>query len=201
MSNTWPLTQYFLTQFEDSHINKDNVLGTKGNLVTEYARLVNELWYETSSSCSPWSFKRALGYFASQFSGYNQQDSQELLSYLIDGIHEDLNQVRNKPFCEAPESKDYPDENELAEKFWSNHIARNQSPVVDLMHGQLRSEVICPDCGNVSIKFDPFLMHTLQVPGAVSKTVELCYIFLEPERKPLKIAINMPKGSNIADVR
>ena len=53
MSNTWPLTQYFLKQFEDSHINKDNVLGTKGNLVTEYARLVNELWYETSSLCSP----------------------------------------------------------------------------------------------------------------------------------------------------
>ena len=71
------------------------------------------------------------------------------------------------------------------------------------MHGQLRSELICPDpdCGNVSIKFDPFLMHTLQVPGAVSITVELCYIFLEPELKPLKIAINMPKGSNIADVR
>ena len=33
------------------------------------------------------------------------------------------------------------------------------------MHGQLRSEIICPepDCGNVSIKFDPFLMHTLEL--------------------------------------
>lgn len=44
-------------------------------------------------------------------------------------------------------------------------------------------------------------MHTLQVPGAVAKIVELVYVFLEPARKPIRIAINMPKASSVADVR
>jgi ubiquitin carboxyl-terminal hydrolase 4/11/15 len=40
------------------------------------------------------------------------------LSYLIDGIHEDLNRVQTKPYCEAPELADFPDEAAFAEKFW-----------------------------------------------------------------------------------
>ena len=35
--------------------------------------------------------------FAPQFCGHNQQDSQELLTFLLDGLHEDLNRVREKP--------------------------------------------------------------------------------------------------------
>ena len=38
------------------------------------------------------------------FSGYNQHDSGELITYLLDGLHEDLNRVINKPYTE---SKDY----------------------------------------------------------------------------------------------
>ena len=38
-------------------------------------------------------FKRTVGKFKSQFSGYDQQDSQELLAFLMDGLQEDLNKV------------------------------------------------------------------------------------------------------------
>ena len=38
------------------------------------------------------------------FSGYNQHDSGELITYLLDGLHEDLNRVKVKPYVE---SKDY----------------------------------------------------------------------------------------------
>jgi ubiquitin carboxyl-terminal hydrolase 4/11/15 len=71
MQNTFALTSYFLNTFSDQDINRDNPLGTKGNLVTEFARLVKEMWLESAPSVSPWSFKRAIGFFASQFSGYN----------------------------------------------------------------------------------------------------------------------------------
>ena len=40
------------------------------------------------------------------FSGYLQQDSQELLSWLLDALHEDLNRIHQKPYCEKPELKD-----------------------------------------------------------------------------------------------
>ena len=52
-------------------------------------------------SVTPRAFKAALGRFASQFAGYQQQDSQELLAFLLDGLHEDLNRVQKKRYIEV----------------------------------------------------------------------------------------------------
>jgi ubiquitin carboxyl-terminal hydrolase 4/11/15 len=40
--------------------------------------------------------KRVFGKYVSQFAGNSQQDSQEFISFLIDGLQEDLNQVHIK---------------------------------------------------------------------------------------------------------
>ena len=52
----------------------------------------------------------AVGRFAEQFSGYQQQDSQELMAFLLDGLHEDLNRVQVKPYVELTDSDGRPDE-------------------------------------------------------------------------------------------
>ena len=59
------------------------------------------LWYSLRAHLqgdvnivAPKGFKSALSHFAPQFGGYSQQDSQELLAFLLDGLHEDLNRVR-----------------------------------------------------------------------------------------------------------
>jgi ubiquitin carboxyl-terminal hydrolase 4/11/15 len=44
------------------------------------------MWTGSSSSISPHNLKKIIGRFAGQFSGYGQQDSQEFISYLIDGL-------------------------------------------------------------------------------------------------------------------
>ncbi len=54
------------------------------------------MWTGNSDSLAPSRLKKKLGQFATQFSGYGQQDSQELISYLIDGLQEDLNLVKKK---------------------------------------------------------------------------------------------------------
>ena len=46
----------------------------------------------------------AVGRFAPQFSGYQQHDSQELLTFLLDGLHEDLNRIKKKPYIEMTDS-------------------------------------------------------------------------------------------------
>ena len=69
--------------------------------------------------------------FAPQFSGYDQQDSQELLAFLLDGLHEDLNAVRDKPYIEEEDNSDMTDE-QAARISWENHLRRNQSIIVDL---------------------------------------------------------------------
>jgi len=55
-----------------------------------------------TASVSPSSFKYHLGKFAPQFQGDGQQDSQELLAFLLDGLHEDLNRIKRKPYIEVP---------------------------------------------------------------------------------------------------
>ena len=41
-----------------------------------------------------------MGRYAPQFVGYAQHDSQELLAFLLDGLHEDLNLVKKKPYVD-----------------------------------------------------------------------------------------------------
>lgn len=59
-----------------------------------------------------------MGRFAPQFSGYQQQDSQELLAFLLDGLHEDLNRVKKKPYLELKDASGRPDAVRY-EGFWT----------------------------------------------------------------------------------
>lgn len=56
---------------------------------------------------------------------------QELLAFLLDGLHEDLNRVKCKPYVEAKDGDSRPDE-EIADEYWHNHLARNDSIIVDV---------------------------------------------------------------------
>lgn len=56
---------------------------------------------------------------------------QELLAFLLDGLHEDLNRVKHKPYLNSRDADGRPDE-EVADEFWANHIARNDSIIVDV---------------------------------------------------------------------
>ena len=60
-----------------------------------------------------------------QFNNFNQQDAQELLSVLLDRLHEDLNLVINKPYKELPDSDGRPD-NEVSQEHWDYHLKRNR---------------------------------------------------------------------------
>ena len=57
--------------------------------------------------------------------------SQELLAFLLDGLHEDLNKVKRKPYIELKDSDSRPDD-EVAEELWNYHKARNDSVIVDV---------------------------------------------------------------------
>jgi ubiquitin C-terminal hydrolase len=46
---------------------------------------------------APSNLKSSVGRKCRKFSGYQQQDAQELLVFLLEGISEDLNRVRGKP--------------------------------------------------------------------------------------------------------
>ena len=47
---------------------------------------------------------------SSRFTDFQQHDSQEFLAFLLDGLHEDLNRVHDKPYVELKDSDDRADE-------------------------------------------------------------------------------------------
>jgi ubiquitin carboxyl-terminal hydrolase 4/11/15 len=92
------LTDYFLQNKYVADINVNNPIGTKGELSKAYAKQMQKMWYGEENSLAPTDLKRAIGKFQPMFLGYDQHDSGELVSYLLDGLHEDLNRVKNKPY-------------------------------------------------------------------------------------------------------
>jgi ubiquitin carboxyl-terminal hydrolase 4/11/15 len=139
-----------------------------------------------------------IGTFAPQFCGYDQHDSHELLTFLLDGLHEDVNRVRSKPTTETIEAANM-DPVIASEEAWRQHRARNDSHLVDLFHGQYRSTVRCdnPDCGKVSVTFDPFMCLSLPI-GQYSKSRQLD-VYFHPADKWLTLAV--PKLGTIRDLK
>jgi len=132
---------------------------------------MKEMWLSKKKSLAPSSFKASLGHFAPQFAGYDQHDCQELLAFLLDGIHEDLNRVKKRPYIE---DKDCDGTNDTADSMdaWENYLKRNKSIVVDLFQGQLRNTMKCCNtkiqnadgstgCGHRNVKFDSFMYLSL----------------------------------------
>lgn len=134
----------------------------EGRLATAFSELMAEMWLAQDRRTAPYNLKRTLGKRVARFSGYGQQDSCELINYFLDLIHEDLNRVKKKPYVELPDHDGTKSDKEMSKLFWQAFLARNQSIVVDLMYGQLKSTVRCTCCGNISITFDPYL--TLPLP-------------------------------------
>lgn len=63
---------------------------TQGRITEEFAALCSELWSGKYKSVSPKCFRYAIGQFEKMFSGYEQQDSHEFLTILIDRFHSEL---------------------------------------------------------------------------------------------------------------
>lgn len=165
LSNCQTLSQYFLSQRHLDEINYDNPLGMKGKIASAYGQLLEDMYSTSFTTCVPQRLKSIIGEYAPQFAGYAQHDSQELMNFLLDGLHEDLNRVKSKPYTELVESngRDRPDVDVAAEA-WTQYQRRNRSHVVDSCMGQLRSHVTCPECGHESITFDPYMSLSVPLP-------------------------------------
>ena len=72
------------------------------------------------------------------------------MAFLLDGLHEDLNRIKKKPYVEVKDGSGRPDAQVAAES-WQNYLKRNSSIIVDIFHGLLKSTLVCPDCSKVNL--------------------------------------------------
>ena len=165
-----------------------------------YASLLADMYNENaSSSFSPRQFKQTIGKYGPSFSGYGQQDSQEFLLFLLDGLQEDLNRVHKKPYIEKPDSTDEMVNDtvalgRMADKCWEIYKARNDSVITDLFAGMYKSTVVCPVCDKVSIIFDPFNNLTLQLP--IENVWTRTIYFFPLDSRPVRVAVDIDKNAS-----
>lgn len=192
--------EYFLSYRFVDDVNPKNVLGTKGKIATAYSKLMNSLWRERDLSyCVPAEFRDEFTRFRWHFQETRQHDAHEFIVSLLDSLHEDLNggakstHKDSKSSCMphlniSAASFDFTDSTRYAiadsgsgpesdirnsSLAWQSHARNNASVVVDLFHGQTRSETSCNTCGERKATFDPCLFLSLSIPEAKYLKIEL----------------------------
>ena len=187
LSNCELLTKYILGKYYEKQINKNNPIGSQGEIVEKFALIIRHLWYGNRDYISPIQFKQAFGKEYQAFNDFRQQDTQEFISYLLDSLHEDLNKVINKPYIQTKELPNNLKDEEIFNIKKNIYLCRNQSFIADLIYGFYKSTVFCPnnECKNISKSFEPFNMITLSLvnEGRLRKIEE----FYEEENKKLGI--------------
>ncbi|XP_055478190.1 ubiquitin carboxyl-terminal hydrolase 2 isoform X1 [Psammomys obesus] len=174
LSNTRELRDYCLQRLYMRDLGHTSSAHTA--LMEEFAKLIQTIWTSSPNDVvSPSEFKTQIQRYAPRFVGYNQQDAQEFLRFLLDGLHNEVNRVTVRPKA-SPENLDHlpplslpglssdpavflsvvPSDDEKGRQMWRKYLEREDSRIGDLFVGQLKSSLTCTDCGYCSTVFDPF---------------------------------------------
>lgn len=152
-----------------------------GEVVDEFAIVIKALWSGQYRCITPRDLKNTVGKYNPIFAGYQQQDSQEFLTFLLDGLHEGLNEVKNRPQIPEQDNDHLPD-HEAARIAWQNHKLLHRSIIVELFQGQLKSTLMCRTCGKKSVTFQACMYISLPIPSSSRCTLKDCLrAFLQPE--------------------
>jgi len=162
-----PIRDYFVKGRFKSEINSRSK--TKGKCADATSSLFEDLLSGRTSS--PRSVKSAVNTFSGLFRGTSQEDAQEFLRWYLEALHEDVQKVTSKPRITK--------EAESAREAWSQYTSRENSQIVDLCVGQLKSSLTCSHCSYVSNVWDPFWDLSVPLPSG-ARNVEDC---LEEFRK------------------
>uniref|UniRef100_H3CVV1 ubiquitinyl hydrolase 1 n=1 Tax=Tetraodon nigroviridis TaxID=99883 RepID=H3CVV1_TETNG len=185
LCNTPALTEYFNNNYYMDDINRSgrsNILGHKGEVAEEFGVIMKALWAGLYKCISPRDFKITIGKINEQFAGYDQQDSQELLLFLMDGLHEDLNKADNRKRYKEEEN-DHLDDQTAADQAWSKHKLLNESIIVALFQGQFKSTVQCLTCHRKSRTFETFMYLSLPLASTSRCSLQDCLRLFSKEEK------------------
>ena len=197
LSNFTVPSKYFMNQTYERDLNRRSS-STKGEVAIEYAQLIRALWSDQYKSIAPSDFKRVIGRYNEDFRAYDQQDAHELLSHLIEWLHDDLNEITGRKEV-LPEQKNegIPDY-QAAKNAWDMEKRVDKSFIRETFYGQWRSILRCPDCSWTSIKYEVFFELVLQLPNGNGRcTLNEC---IESFLKPEKVDYKCPKcGVSLKD--
>ncbi len=80
-------------------------------------------------------------------------------------------------------------------------MKRNDSEIMKLLMGQFKSTVDCPDCENISYKFDPFYIISVPIPQIRMARDEIYFMFDDTWTLPKKIKYTLAEKTSVAEIR
>mmetsp|Transcript_354 Transcript_354/g.381 ORF Transcript_354/g.381 Transcript_354/m.381 type:complete len:310 (+) Transcript_354:309-1238(+) len=135
----------------------------KGQVTIALAEIVKTYWRDGFDVIVPRYLVQEIWNNASTIEAGKENDVHELMSFLLDRLHQDLNRAFISPALGCIDINDNTQETKAA-KAWQLHLGSHSSIIVDLFQGQLRSTVTCKECAFQSQKFDEFSSLSLPIP-------------------------------------
>ena len=149
LSNTKKLTEYFLKEFKYDNSNK--------KMTFEYYKVIKKLWNRDNNnkSYSPNSFIKVLSKENELFAGIQANDSKDLINFLIERFHQELN-ISNKKINNNDNEimmQDQTNENIMLKTFIKKFRENYNSPISNLFYGIIETKTQCSGCNIIYFNF------------------------------------------------
>ena len=180
LSNIFPLMKYFLSEKYKNDINYNNINGSKGNITFAFAELIKILWTEKESlykignkECYYFDpnhvsnkkkvavikrLKDEIGNNELFYNDFSEHELVDFFRYLINIIHEDLNDVQffNNININININENNESMHNLYKEKYKIFSSLNKSIMIDLFYGFLHTSIKCLECKSEYHFFDPF---------------------------------------------
>ena len=158
LSNTKKLTEYFLKSYK---YDPNKVMAN------EYYEVIKNLWNKNNNNkpYSPYSFKETLSKENPLFAGIQANDSKDLINFLIERFHQELNIVKQQNnINNNANMQDQTNENLMLKLFLEEFKENFNSPISSLIYGILETKSQCQGCNIIKFNFQvySFLEFPLQ---------------------------------------
>ncbi|XP_019778021.1 ubiquitin carboxyl-terminal hydrolase 16 isoform X6 [Delphinus delphis] len=135
-----------------------------GPLTLAMSQFLNEMQETKKGIVTPRELFSQVCKKAVRFKGYQQQDSQELLRYLLDGMRAEEHQRVSKGILKAFGNSTEKLDEELKNKVKDYEKKKSVPSFVDrVFGGELTSTIMCDECRTVSLVHESFLDLSLPV--------------------------------------
>ncbi|XP_074081704.1 ubiquitin carboxyl-terminal hydrolase 43 isoform X2 [Macrotis lagotis] len=170
----------------------------RAEVTEQLAGLVRALWTRDYTPHLSVEFKNTVSKYGSQFQGNSQHDALEFLLWLLDRVHEDLENSSPEQTSEKPQPET---SKNLMQTLSSDQLSPRQSFVQNHFQAQYRSSLTCPHCQKQSNTFDPFLCVSLPIPSCQTRSLNVTLLFQSRSQRFLRIGLSVPLFSTVATLR
>ena len=155
-SNVDTLTDYFLKNKKEIKNNNNY------DLAKEYLKLILNLWKKDAEKkfYEPQDFKDKIGKKNPLFYGVAANDSKDLILFILEELHKELNEANNNPINNMNNQNNLinsqNNEKEEYRKFKDEYYNQNQSIIQRIFYGEQESFTYCRNCKVTLFSFSIF---------------------------------------------